>query len=321
MLSQFRYILLFLIVLFSGFRAAAQLAMPDNVYIGDVKHYNVDPNPVPGSTYTWRIDGIIQVSSITNEIEITWNTAGTYLLDVQELSINGCIGPLRSGQVFVSPVPALIDSADLSVNKTVDNNHPIIGHTVVFTILATNYGPDDATGVKVTDILQDGYTYVSTTTLTGTFSTSTGIWTIGALNNGASENLIITAMVNSTGNHVNTATINGNEADGNLVNNVSSTATYPRDFFIPEGFSPNGDGINDVFVIRGIENYPDNTIIIFNRWGNKVFEASPYQNIWNGRSTKGLRVGGNELPIGTYFYLLDLGDGSDVIKGSIYLNR
>lgn len=92
-------------------------------------------------------------------------------------------------------------------------------------------------------------------------------------------------------------------------------------FFIPEGFSPNGDGINDLFVIRGIDNYPENSIIIFNRWGNKVFEVSPYKNSWDGRSQKGLRIGGDELPISTYFYLFDLGNESEIIKGTIYLNR
>ena len=106
-----------------------------------------------------------------------------------------------------------------------------------------------------------------------------------------------------------------------MTNNVSSIETYPTDFFIPEGFSPNGDGINDDFVIRGISNFPDNKFDIFNRWGNKVFEANPYKSTWDGKATKGIRVGGDELPVGTYFYILDLGDGTPVYKGTIYLNR
>jgi gliding motility-associated-like protein len=93
------------------------------------------------------------------------------------------------------------------------------------------------------------------------------------------------------------------------------------DFFIPEGFSPNGDGINDLFVITGIEYYPKNTFLIFNRWGNKVFETYAYLNTWNGTSNLGVTVGTDELPVGTYFYILDLGDGSDIYKGTIYLNR
>lgn len=94
-----------------------------------------------------------------------------------------------------------------------------------------------------------------------------------------------------------------------------------KDFFIPEGFSPNGDGTNDQFVIRGISYYPNNSIIIYNRWGNKIFEANPYKNTWDGRSAFGLRVGGDELPIGTYFYVLDLKNETTVYRGTIYLNR
>jgi len=93
------------------------------------------------------------------------------------------------------------------------------------------------------------------------------------------------------------------------------------DFFIPEGFSPNGDGINDLFVITGIIYYPENSIVIFNRWGNKIFETTPYENTFDGYSTSSATIGAAELPVGTYFYVLDLGDGSDVIKGTIYLNR
>lgn len=94
------------------------------------------------------------------------------------------------------------------------------------------------------------------------------------------------------------------------------------DFFIPEGFSPNGDMINDLFVIRGILRYPKNTFMVFNRWGNKLFEASPYENTWDGKAYQGgVIVGGDELPVGTYFYILNLNDGTPVYKGTIYLNR
>jgi len=100
------------------------------------------------------------------------------------------------------------------------------------------------------------------------------------------------------------------------VNDCDST-----EFSIPEGFSPNGDGINDNFIITGIDNYPALSIMIFNRWGNKIFEANPYNNDWNGTASMGLTFGADEVPVGTYFYLIDLGDGSEMIKGTIYLNK
>ena len=90
---------------------------------------------------------------------------------------------------------------------------------------------------------------------------------------------------------------------------------------VPEGISPNGDGVNDVLMIEGLSDYPDHKLTIVNRWGNTVFEASPYDNNWDGTAEWGIMVGGNKLPEGTYFYMLEL-DGSDnVIKGYIYLTR
>ncbi len=98
--------------------------------------------------------------------------------------------------------------------------------------------------------------------------------------------------------------------------------TDPCDFIVPAGFSPDGDGVNDYFVIDGIDRYEESTIVIFNRWGNKVFEAEDgYKNDWDGTSNSGITIGGNVLPVGTYFYVLDLGDGSKLIKGYIYLNK
>lgn len=95
----------------------------------------------------------------------------------------------------------------------------------------------------------------------------------------------------------------------------------PIDFHIPEGFSPNDDVINDLFIIKGIAMYPNNSIIIYNRWGNKIFSAAPYKNTWDGTNTYGVSLGGDELPVGTYFYIFDFGNGSKNIKGTIYLNR
>ena len=89
---------------------------------------------------------------------------------------------------------------------------------------------------------------------------------------------------------------------------------------IPQGFSPNNDRINDYFVIPGIENFPNNKITIFNRWGNIVYESNKYNNEWEGKSNKGPSAY-EDLPVGVYYYILDLGDGRNPITGYIYLNR
>jgi gliding motility-associated-like protein/uncharacterized repeat protein (TIGR01451 family) len=198
---------------------------------------------------------------------------------------------------------------------------PLIDHSIVFILTATNNGPLAATGVFVTDILQNGYTYIASKTTNGSYDASTGIWTIGNMANGESEQITITATVNSSGNYLNTATIEGNETDTNLVDNVSTIIPVPTDFFIPEGFSPNNDGVNDFFVIRGILFYPNNTLTIYNRWGIKVFDESPYVNNWGGKSMLSIQFCGDDLPVESYFYVLDLGDESKTIKGIVYLNK
>ncbi|MBN2649100.1 MAG: tandem-95 repeat protein [Prolixibacteraceae bacterium] len=94
---------------------------------------------------------------------------------------------------------------------------------------------------------------------------------------------------------------------------------------VPEGFSPNGDGINDFMLIGNIELYPGNKFTVFNRWGNIVYEAEPYTNddAWNGVANKGVRIGSGALPTGVYLYILDLGDDErlkqKIYKGNIYI--
>lgn len=92
--------------------------------------------------------------------------------------------------------------------------------------------------------------------------------------------------------------------------------------------TPNGDGIHDVLSIRGIENYPENTIRIYNRWGVLVYATSAYNtqgNFFDGTSEGRVTVDrNNKLPVGTYFYILDYQDNtgnSKSLSGYIYINR
>jgi gliding motility-associated-like protein len=96
----------------------------------------------------------------------------------------------------------------------------------------------------------------------------------------------------------------------------------PCDILIPEAFTPDGDGINDEFVIEGIELYPNNTIAIFNRWGVLVYEASNYENNWDGSTQSNFTLGGDDLPTATYYYVFDTKDENvGVFTGYIYLQR
>jgi gliding motility-associated-like protein len=92
------------------------------------------------------------------------------------------------------------------------------------------------------------------------------------------------------------------------------------DLIIPEGISPNGDGVNDFFEIIGLEDYPRNKLTIYNRWSHVVYEQSNYSNDWDGHSSSPMTLGNGLLPKGTYFYYLDLGPDNKPVKGYIFLN-
>lgn len=83
------------------------------------------------------------------------------------------------------------------------------------------------------------------------------------------------------------------------------------------GISPNGDNKNDFWHIVGIEQFPNNEVRVFNRWGNLVFEEKGYSNqsAWQGTWN------GKDLPDGAYFYTIDLGDGSKILSGYLQMMR
>jgi gliding motility-associated-like protein len=93
--------------------------------------------------------------------------------------------------------------------------------------------------------------------------------------------------------------------------------------FMPQGISPNGDGKNDTFIIPGILSAQPNTVTIFNRWGNIVYEKDNYQNDWHGQTDRAFDLLASDglLPDGTYYYVVDYKGNKSNVKSFIYVNR
>lgn len=102
---------------------------------------------------------------------------------------------------------------------------------------------------------------------------------------------------------------------GRVVLNVGATGV---DCDIPSVITPNGDGINDIFVVPCLEDntaFPNNEVSIFNQWGDEVFRARPYNNDWGGT------YDGQDLPAGTYFYVVNLRNGDTPLTGFLIIIR
>ena len=144
----------------------------------------------------------LQTGTWTNTGEVTGNEYDPHLDD-----------NTSSVDVTVNP------TTDLAVLKQVCNCSTNVGQTINFTISVINYGPNNATGVILTDLLPPGLSFVSASPSQGTYNPGTGIWNIGNLNNGAIATLQLFATITATGQIDNIASVTGNEFDPNLTNN------------------------------------------------------------------------------------------------------
>ena len=91
------------------------------------------------------------------------------------------------------------------------------------------------------------------------------------------------------------------------------------DLVIPDGFSPNNDGINDVFDILFLEDlYPNYKVSVYNRYGNILYEGNKNTPQWDGTWKNNSTI----LPVGVYFYIIEFNDGeTEPVQGRVYLSR
>ncbi|MDY0142465.1 MAG: HYR domain-containing protein, partial [Bacteroidales bacterium] len=188
--------------------------------------------------------------NLINTASIT-NTDGITDPDLTN-NVSTVITPIRS-------------QADLGIVKTVNNSTPYVGDDVVFTLTVTNYGPTDADNVVVTDLLPNGYTYVSHNTLSGTYNNITGIWNIANIPFPGTVILNITGTVNLPGvgvNYLNIATITGlDQFDPDPGNDEDDEITNPVNVIIAN--DDNGGPINGY----------DGAVNILNVFGNDLLNG------------------------------------------------
>ena len=158
-----------------------------------------------------------------------------------------------------------------------------------------------------------------------------GVLTFEAIDNGSSDNCGIAAVsidqttfdCGQVGFNTVTVTItdnSGNQTSAEVVINViASDACGGTDVAgpnVPDAFTPNGNSINDTWVIPGLEGYNTKQMAVYSRYGTLVYYSSAYANDWDGT----LMGNGVAVPDGTYYYTLTL-DGGKQLSGYVYINR
>jgi uncharacterized repeat protein (TIGR01451 family) len=122
--------------------------------------------------------------------------AGTFTNTATVAGI-GDVDPTNNAASQPTTIGQLAGSADLTLAKTVDDPSPQEGDTITYRITVTNAGPDDATGVQVTDVLPAGLTFVSAAAGQGTYDRGTGVWDVGSLAVGETATLTIQARIDA----------------------------------------------------------------------------------------------------------------------------
>ncbi|NSL89936.1 DUF11 domain-containing protein [Chitinophaga sp. Mgbs1] len=282
---------------------------------------------VNSNTVTAAIGTFPEGASVRLSVKGTVNT-GNALVNKATISVpDGAADPdlnnNTSSDVSTTVNPKILaKSADVQVKKVLLNNTPLqTGGKAEFQITVTNAGPDSAKGIIVRDTLSRnldllGAAVASSGNATYNPATRIIVWEAGNLAATQTATLRITARINNNGVVTNRATATQETPDPDPSNNTAVTPPVTVDddgIFIPNVITPNGDGKNDKFTIIDIKRFPNSTLLIYNRWGNQVYQSKNYQNEWDG----------NGLNEGTYYYILKLRtpDGEKSYKGWIELLR
>ncbi|TFG73015.1 MAG: DUF11 domain-containing protein, partial [Flavobacteriales bacterium] len=292
----------------------------------------VSSNPSSGTfnevTGEWAIPVLEPLQQATLDITATVIEGGVYTNTAELLDSFPDDNNPDNDKATVTLSIDLPEGIDLVLEKSALPERALVDDEVVFTIKVTN---KSATGtvsqIEISDLLNevDRFIYLSHNEATGTtYDPTTGVWSIPQLLVGQEAILTITVQVPNEGTFANTASLlRSSPTDGNPSNNEATAVvrvnlpTHAADGFVFNQFSPNDDGINDFLKIKGIGTFQNNSIQIFNRYGQLVFEA---RNMTDDRVWDGLWKN-EEAPEGTYFYVLDLGNSIDAQKGWIQLLR
>ncbi|WGQ08608.1 gliding motility-associated C-terminal domain-containing protein [Pedobacter gandavensis] len=200
------------------------------------------------------------------------------------------------------------------------------GETITYVVTVVNPSLSNADNLTITDLIPSAIQNIKWTSeavgtgkiLSGGTGTGSNVTLNADLPAGTANKIVLTitgtVSKSFTGQLENTARVLSTSGTPEVSSNTVSTTVDNADFIIPNIITPNGDGSNDTFKIKGLENYPGTQVTIFNRWGNEVYRSDNYNNDWDG----------SQLNEGTYYYLILRREKSGTttpFKGWLFIKR
>ncbi|MBE16301.1 MAG: hypothetical protein CL867_08615 [Cytophagaceae bacterium] len=245
--------------------------------------------------------------------------------------------------IEIAPLPNLDLLKEATVIDVNANGITDLGDQIQYTFTVTNTGNVAIFGITIADPLvtvvggpidlQPGES--DTTSFTAIYTISADDIANGEVQNSATAEGSTTlgdTVSDTSDDPLDTTNVDvDNDGDFEDITIVTIDVTTPPEEDVAvlyTGISPNGDGENDFWVIPGLENFPNNTVRIFNRWGIEVYGVTSYAQ--NGNFFRGISEGrstvrqDNLLPVGTYYYLVEyVNDDNETVRlaGYIYITR
>jgi gliding motility-associated-like protein len=301
----------------------------DNCAVASVTNNAPSLFPIGTTTVTWTVtDASGNTATATQLVNVVDQVApeATAPADVTVNINNFCAA---TGVNLGTP-----EATDNCTIASIANDAPAsfpIGTTVVTWTITDATGNFTTVTQNVTVVDTEAPVVVLQSAAVQLDANGLGVLSFEAIDNGSSDNCgIATVSIDQTtfdcsqvGFNTVTVTItdnSGNQSVGTVVINVIASDACGSDNVagsnVPDAFTPNGNSINDTWVIPGLEGYNTKQMAVYSRYGTLVYYSAAYANDWDGT----LMGNGVAVPDGTYYYILNL-DGGKQMAGYVYINR
>ena len=330
------HIVRWVLVIIPVFLAAASAMAQLSVYRGQTTNLSITPKP--GETYYWElysdstVDFAIDAGNVSASVaefvngidtgpsvNVIWYQPGIYFVKVTTLNESQCTDNIQVGKVVI------LETANETLEPpiAIDDYYEVNCDEQFFVITANDeYDENQNIFVSILEWPSQGILHELDDQ--GNVSYTVDFFTHGT------DSFTYTLCFDQDQTMCDTATVHITIPD-DLDCDPASPLELPEDttchFFIPEGFSPNGDGVHDYFVIDCIERYPKAKLMVFDKQGYLLYEKENYGNTnvwgyseadlwWGGQTTKHSHNSSGMVIPGVYLYVLDKGNG-DLERGFV----